>query len=106
VGGFGRAGGRRRAGRQLDDQCRQVWIASDAADVAALASLTTPLAAPTLGLVRVLGPSPLGHPSIDEHLDLRISQELPLQIRENVGMTGGHDEQITQHLPVLPAARS
>jgi hypothetical protein len=52
--------------------------------------------------VRVLGPSPLGHPPIDEHLDLRISPELSLQIRVDVGMTSGHDEQIIRHLPVLP----
>jgi hypothetical protein len=99
-------GGRRRAGRELDDQGRQVRIASDAANVAALASLTPPLAAPTLRLVRALGPSSLGHPPIDEDLDIRISQELSLQVRVDVGMTSGHDEQITRHLLVLPAARS
>jgi hypothetical protein len=99
-----RAGGRRRAGRQLDDQCRQAWIASDAQDVAVLASLPPPLAAPTLRLVRILGPSPLGHPPIDEHLDLRISQELSLQIGVDVGMTSGHDEQITRHLPILQSS--
>jgi hypothetical protein len=74
--------------------------------VATLASLTPPLAAPTLRLVRVLGPSPLGHPPIDEQLDLRISQKLPLQIREDVGTTVGHDEEITRHRPILPATRS
>jgi hypothetical protein len=87
-----RAGGRRRARRQLDDQCRQAWIASDAQDVAILASLTPPLAAPTLGFVRVLPLTPLGHPPIDKHLDLRISLELSLQIRVDVGVTLGHDE--------------
>jgi hypothetical protein len=74
--------------------------------VAVLASLTPPLAAPTLGFVRVLPLTPLGHSPIDKHLDLRISQELSLQVRVDVGVTSGHDEQITRHLPVLQAARS
>jgi hypothetical protein len=104
--GSASVGGGRRAGRQLDDQCRQVRIASDAADAAALASPTPPLAAPTLGLVRAPGPSSLGHPPIDDDLDIRISQELSLQIRVDVGMTSGDDEQITRHLLVLPAAGS
>lgn len=71
-----------------------------------LASLTPPLAAPTLGLVRVWPLTPLGHSPIDKHLDLRISQELALQIRVDVGVTSGHDEQISRHLRVLQAARS
>jgi len=74
--------------------------------VAILASLTPPLAAPTLGFVRVWPLTPFGHSPIDKHLDLRISQELALQIRVDVGVTSGHDEQITRHLPVLQAARS
>jgi hypothetical protein len=74
--------------------------------VAVLASLTPPLAAPTLEFVRVLPPPPLGDPPIDKHLDLRISLELSLQIRVDVGVTSGHDEQITRHLPVLQAAGS
>jgi hypothetical protein len=100
-----RAGGRRRPGRQLDDQGRQAWIASDAEDVAALASLSPPIAAPALGLVSVLAPAPLGQPPIDEDLDVRISHELSLQIRVHLGMTAGHDEQITRHLPVLPSSQ-
>jgi hypothetical protein len=91
------AGGGRRARRQLDDQCRQTRIASDAANVAATALLTPPLAAPTLRLMGVLMLPPLGQPPIDEYLDLRISQELSLQIRVDVGMTPGHDEQKTRH---------
>ena len=91
------AGGGYRARRQLDDQCRQAWIASDAEDVAVLASLAPPLAAPTLRFVRVLAPPPLGQPPIDEHVDVRISQELSPQIFVDLGMTSGHDEQIARH---------
>ncbi|HSE04109.1 MAG TPA: hypothetical protein VLK35_08165 [Methylomirabilota bacterium] len=96
-------GGRRRAGRQLDDQGRQAWIAPDAADVAPRAPLSSPIAAATLGFVRVLAPAPFGQAPIDEDLDVRISHELSLQIRVHFGMTTGHDEQITRHHSVLQA---
>jgi hypothetical protein len=44
--------------------------------------------------------TPFGQPAIDEHLDLRISEELSLQIRVDVGTIPGHDEQLARHLPV------
>jgi hypothetical protein len=65
--------------------------------------LAAPIAAPALRVVRGVAPPALGIPSVDQHLDFRVGDELLPKILIEVVVTPRHDEQPVRHAPEPPS---